>query len=87
MRILTRTQNEAIYEIIKDLKTECDTLKKENDDLRTKITEKDKTIAYLNDRVFVANERYTYLLMNLKSSQLKDIDFPATSKQPEDKLF
>ena len=85
MRILTRTQTEAIYEIIQDLKKECDTLKKENDDLRAKITEKDKTIAYLNDKVFAANERYAYLLRSLKPSQLKDIDFPAT--RPENKTI
>lgn len=85
MRILTRTQTEAIYEIIQDLKKECDTLKKENEELRKSVTKKDEVISYLNDKIFAANERYAKLLRSMNITQL-NIDFPATKKQPEDKI-
>ena len=79
MRIITRTETEAIYEIISDLKKECDSLKKENAELREKITKKDETIDYLNDKIFTANDRYASLLRNMSVTQLT-VDFPATTK-------
>ena len=96
MRILTRTQTEAIYEIIRDLKKECDTLKKENEELREKITNKGETIEYLTDKILkrteqllglqgYCNKQGFYFPVNPKT-QFFDLDFPATQK-PEDKTI
>lgn len=84
MRILTRAATEAIYEIINDLKTECDSLKKENAELREKITKKDEIIDYLNDKIFAANDRYATVLRNMSTTQV-NVDFPAT--KPENKII
>ena len=85
MRILTRTQTEAIYEIIQDLNKKCEDLDKANAELREQITKKDETIGYLNDKIFAANERYANLLRSMSVTQL-NVDFPATQK-PEDKTI
>ena len=82
MRILTRTQTEAIYEIINDLKKECDTLKKENEDLRKSVTRKDEAIGLLNDKLYARNNEILKLRFKLNES---DIDFPAV--RPENKII
>ena len=75
MRILTKTQYDAICDIVTDLQ-------KENDDLRTKITEKDKTIAYLNDKL--SNKNREIIMARFEKTPMvhivsvDDLDFPAT---------
>ena len=90
MRILTRTQTEAIYEIIHDLKTKCDTLKKENEELRKSVTRKDEAIDSLNEKLYHRNCEIFSLRDKLNANGLtwtkSGIDFPATTK-PEDKTI
>ncbi len=83
MRILTRTQYDAICDIV----TEKD---KKIAELEANIAKKNETIDYLNDKLF---ER-TRQVSELKKAQLSSvyghmitIDFPATTKQPENKYY
>lgn len=97
MRILTRTQYDAICDIVTDLQKENEDLKKENAALNVKLANKGVTIDYLNDKLFKRTEQLIKLQNFCKhydvfvpidpKTQLFDIDFPATTKQPEDKLF
>lgn len=83
MRILTRKQYDAICDIVTDLQ-------KENEELKAKIAKKDKTIDYLNAKIF--NKNKEIIMLRFKQTPMvciasvDDLDFPAT-KQPEDKLF
>ena len=104
MRILTRTQYDAICDIvmeqkkrIEELESDLEKRKAQVKDLEESIKGSDATIDYLNDKLFKRTEQ----LMKLQSyckhegffipvnpkTQLFDLDFPATTKQPEDKLF
>lgn len=77
MRILTRTQYDAICDIV----TEKD---KKIAELEAKVSKQEEIIDYLNKKVFAANDR---LLSYMRKNNLITIDFPATTKQPENKLF
>lgn len=90
MRILTKRQYDAICDIV----TEKDNKIKE---LEAKLQKKQEVIDYLNDKLFKRTEQLlklqglckyygVYFPVNPKT-QLFDLDFPATTKQPEDKLF
>ena len=77
MRILTRTQYDAICDIV----TEKD---KKIAELEAKLEEKEACIVYLNRKVFAANER---LMSYMRANGHVTIDFPATTKQPENKYY
>ena len=95
MRILTRTQYDAICDIvteqknrIAELEADLEKCKAQVKDLEESIRMKDECLDYVNDKIF---ER-TQQLANITRTQLSAygytaIDFPATTKQPEDKLF
>lgn len=78
-RILTSAQYDAICDIVTDLQ-------KENEKLKAQIAKKEEIIDYLNKKVFASNERYVTMLKNMRTTEL-DVDFPATTKQPEDKFY
>lgn len=83
MRIMTRTQYDAIVDIV----TEKD---KKIAELEAKIAKKDETIDYLNDKLFERTRQVSELKKVQLSSvygHMTPIDFPATTKQPENKLF
>lgn len=84
MRILTKRQYDAICDIV----TEKDNKIKE---LEAEIAKKDKTIDYLNDKLSKRNREFIcYIFKNtpmVHIASIDDLDFPATTKQPEDKLF
>ena len=77
MRIITKTQYDAICDIVTDLQ-------KENEELKAKIAKKDKIIGYLNGKVFISNQRFIELLKSIEHP-IFNIDFPA--KKPEDKFY
>lgn len=86
MRILTRTQYEAICDIvieqkkrISELEADLEKRKDQVKDLEKKIAFKDECLEYTNKKLF---ERTRQCIQ----AQNNSIDFPATSK-PEDKLF
>lgn len=97
MRILTRTQYDAICDIVKDLQKENEDLKRENAALNVKLANKGVTIDYLNDKLFKRTEQLMkfqgycksqgFLFLLIPEHKFFDLDFPATTKQPEDKLF
>lgn len=78
MRILTRTQYDAICDIVTDLK-------KENEKLKAQIVKKDATIDYLNDIVFRRDKQIRNLIHGTHLDSYL-IDFPATQK-PENIIF
>ena len=85
MRILTRTQYEAICDIVTDLQ-------KENEELKAKIAKKDKTIDYLNSKLSKRNREIIMArfektpMVHIASVDDLNLDFPATQK-PENILF
>lgn len=84
MRILTRTQYDAICDIV----TEKD---KKIAELEAQIMKQKDTIDYLNSKICARNAELLVLRKRLNENGLTwtatGIDFPATTKQPEDKLF
>lgn len=84
MRILTRTQYDAICDIVTDLQ-------KENAELKVKIAEKEETIDYLNNKLFARTKEVSRLRQKLNEHGLtwteSGVDFPATTKQPENKYY
>ena len=95
MRIMTRTQYDAICDIVTDLQTENEKLRKKNTELKECLEEKKQIIQYLNVCINKANKRYLELIKkqsNLFPNVLEyiscvgSLDFPATQK-PEDKFI
>ena len=84
MRILTRTQYDAICDIVTDLQ-------KENAKLKVKMAEKEETIDYLNNKLFARTKEVSRLRQKLNEHGLTwtvtGVDFPATTKQPENKYY
>ena len=84
MRILTRTQYDAICDIVTDLQ-------KENAELKVKMAEKEETIDYLNNKLFARTKEVSRLRQKLNENGLTwtvtGVDFPATTKQPENKYY
>ena len=83
MRILTRTQYDAICDIV----TEKD---KKIAELEAKLKKKEEALDYCNEKLFERTRQVIELKKVQLSSvygQMKTIDFPATTKQPENKLF
>ena len=84
MRILTRTQYDAICDIV----TEKDNKIKE---LEAELQKKQEVIDYLNGKLSNRNREIIMLRFNqtpmVHIASIDDLDFPATTKQPEDKLF
>ena len=82
MRILTRTQYEAICDIVTDLQ-------KENDELKAKLDKKNETIDYLNEKLFERNREVSRLRTKLNENGLSftisGVDFPII--RSENKLF
>ena len=79
MRIMTRTQYDAIVDIVTEQQNRIT-------ELETELEKRKKQVEYLNDLVFKANDRYVSLHHKAVNDGLK-IDFPATMKLHEDKLF
>ena len=77
MRILTRTQYDAICDIVTDLQ-------KENAELKVKMAEKEETIDYLNNKLFARTKEVSRLRKKLNENGLTwtvtGVDFPATTK-------
>lgn len=90
IRILTMTQYDAICDIV----TEKDNKIKE---LEAKLQKKQEVIDYLNDKLFKRTKQMMEFQGYCKSQGFSfpvnpithffDLDFPATTRQPEDKLF
>lgn len=84
MRILTRTQYDAICDIVTDLQ-------KENAELKVKMAEKEETIDYINNKLFERTKEVSRLRQKLNENGLTwtvtGVDFPATTKQPENKYY
>lgn len=97
MRILTRTQYDAIVDIvteqkkrIEELEAELRKRKDQVKDLEDSIKRKDEGLAYVNDKLYDRNKEIMRLRHKLNINGLTwtetGVDFPATQK-PENILF
>ena len=93
MRIMTRTQYDAIVDIvteqkkrIAELEADLEKRKKQVEDLEETIRKKNEAIEYVNDKLF-ERTRQCLALQKAATTTHLTLDFPATSKKPEDKLF
>lgn len=97
MRILTRTQYDAICDIvmeqkkrIEELEADLEKRKAQVKELEESIKKKDECLAYANDKLYERNKEISRLRQKLNENGLTwtatGIDFPATQK-PENKLF
>ena len=91
MRIMTRSQYNAIVDIvteqqkrIREIETELEKRKAQVKDLEEIIKKKDECLDYCNEKLF---ERTRQVIAIQNAACTTHIDFPATTKQPEDKLF
>jgi len=83
MRILTRTQYDAICDIVMEQK-------KRIEELEEGIRQKNEALDYVNDKLFERTRQVSELKKAQLSSvygHMKPIDFPATTKQPENKYY
>lgn len=81
MRIITKRQYDAICDIVTDLQ-------KENKKLKKSLKAKEKMLSYTNQKLSESNRKYINLCHRLAESGICYVlDFPAITKQPEDKLF
>lgn len=96
MRILTRTQYDAICDIvieqkkrIEELEADLEKRKAQVKDLEESIRKKDECLEYVNDKLFERTRQVSELKKVQLSSiygHMTHIDFPATQK-PENILF
>ena len=103
MRILTKTQYDAICDIVmeqkkmieeleadiekrKELEADIEKCKEQVRNLEKSLKESEATIDYLNDIVFRRDNQIRHLIHGTHLDSYL-IDFPATTKQPEDKLI
>lgn len=91
MRILTRTQYDAIVDIvteqqkrIKELEADLEKRKAQVKDLEEIIKKKDDCLDYCNEKLF---ERTRQVIAIQKAACTNHIDFPATLKLHEDKII
>lgn len=94
MRIMTRTQWDAICDIVSSCHKTIKDQSKEIEELKKKLEQKEITIQYLNACVSKANNRYLELIKKQSNlfpnvlefiSSCDGLDFPATPK-PEDNI-
>lgn len=90
MRIMTRTQYDAICDIvteqkkrIEELEADLEKRKAQVKDLEEAIRKKDECLDYVNDKLF---ERTRQLINIQRTACTTSIDFPAT-RPLENKLF
>lgn len=97
MRIMTRTQYDAIVDIvteqkkrIEELEAELQKRKDQVKALEESIRKKNESIDYVNDLLFTRTKELVKLRFEktpiVHIASIDDLDFPATSK-PENKLF
>ena len=87
MRILTRTQYDAICDIVTSANKTIKDQSKEIEELKKKLADKEKTCEYLNEKIFERNREYIELQQKIiKGTYMTTLDFPATTKQPENKF-
>ena len=97
MRILTRTQYDAICDIvmeqkkrIEELEADLEKRKAQVKELEESIRRKDEGLEYVNNKLYARNKEIFRLRAKLNENGLtwtkSGIDFPATQK-PENKLF
>lgn len=96
MRILTRTQYDAICDIvmeqkkrIEELEADLEKRKAQVKDLEESIRKKDECLDYVNDKLFERTKEVVKLRFEktpmVHIATVHDLDFPAT--RPENKLF
>lgn len=97
MRILTRTQYDAICDIvmeqkkrIEELEADLEKRKAQVKELEESIRKKDECLEYVNDKLFERTKEIVKLRFEktpmVHIASIDDLDFPATQK-PENKLF
>ena len=91
MRILTRTQYDAICDIvmeqkkrIEELEAELQKRKEQVKNLEEGIRKKNEALDYCNDKLF---ERTRQLMTIQRTACTTHLDFPATLKLHEDKII
>ena len=97
MRILTRTQYDAICDIvmeqkkrIEELEADLERRKAQVKELEESIRKKNECLEYVNDKLFERTRQVSELKKVQLSSiygHMTPIDFPATTKEPENKYY
>lgn len=90
MRILTRTQYDAICDIVMEQKKRIEELEADLEKRKAQVKKLEDSIEYVNDKLFERTKEVSRLRQKLNENGLTwtatGIDFPATQK-PENILF
>ena len=91
MRILTRTQYDAICDIVMEQKKRIEELEADLEKRKAQVKKLEDSIEYVNDKLFERTKEVSRLRQKLNENGLTwtvtGVDFPATTKQPENKYY